>query len=173
MKTVEFMQRQFGNNDNKEKYFSSVYKDGKGNIYSYGHHYPLLFSVGEGYNKLTFRNCAGYSPSTAKHILWAGQADPGAIDVWVSGCNQYSWRNSENVHKVPYILYNSKYYGLNTEEALLKAVFADLEAELVDINKRLAEKKRTNTKVYAALLAERNNCTDRISSVKPYLKGAN
>lgn len=172
MTSAEFIRRQFGNDDGKTKSLSSIYKDQRGNIYSYAHHYPLLFKVGE----LTFINATGYSNTTAKHINWARQAEPGAINVWLSGCNQYSWRNPENVNKVPAILNALAWYGDNdasnykAEARLLIAVFADLEAELVDINKRISEKKRTDTQIYRSLIAERNDCVDRIASVRPYVE---
>lgn len=170
MTSAEFIRKQFGNNDGNEKRLSSIFKDGKGNIYSYGRHYPLLFKVGD----LTFRNCAGYSSTTGKHIGWAGGVDPLTIDVWVSGCNQYTWNNPENSRKVPAILRNSMYSenDAEIEAQLFAAVFADLEAELVDINNRIATKKRTDTQIYRSLITERNDCVDRIASVRPYVKGA-
>lgn len=171
MTSKEFIERQFGNADGKEKSLSSIYKDGKGNIYSYGRHYPLLFKVGD----LVFRNNSGYSNTTAKHIGWAGQAEPGAIDVWLSGCNLYTWNNPENSRKVPAILRNSMYFDetpAEVEAQLLAAVFADLEAELADINERIASKKRTDTQIYKSLMAERMDCVDRIASVRPYVKAA-
>lgn len=166
MTSAEFIQRQFGNDNGESKSLSSIYKDGKGNIYSYGRHYPLLFKVGE----LTFINRLGlgFSNSTAKHINWAAQADRTAISVWLSGCNMYTWNNPENGNKVPALL-SDHVYSDKTKE-LLRAVFADLEAELVDINKRISEKTRTDTKIYAALLEERADCVDRIASVRPYVK---
>ncbi len=174
MTSAEFIKRQFGNDDGKEKSLSSIWKDGKGNIYSYGRHYPLLFTVGG----LTFRNCTGYSNTTAKHINWAGNWNTGeiAIDVWLSGCNLYTWNNPENSGKVPALLNLAKYSDgsdpeadKKIEEAILKAVFADLEAELVDINKRIASKKRTDTAIYKSLIAERSDCVDRIAGVRPYV----
>lgn len=169
MTSREFIQKQFGNNDGKTKSLSSIFKDERGNIYSYGRHYPLLFKVGD----LTFRNNSGYSSTTGKHIGWAGGIDSLAIDVWLSGCNQYTWNNPENSRKVPAILRNSMYFEQMPEDVeaqLLAAVFADLEAELVDINARIGAKSRTDTQIYRSLIAERNDCMDRISSVKPYVK---
>jgi len=148
-----------------------VYADTKGNIFSYGRHYPLLFKA----KGLTFRNCVGYSNTTAKHIGWAGMADPLHIDVWVSGCNQYSWSNSENNGKIPQLL-DAMRYADDTEaleQQIVDQVMTDLDAELIDINNRIASKKRTDTKIYKALLDERWDCLDRIASVRPYTtKGA-
>jgi hypothetical protein len=171
MTTQEFITKNIGVASERDRKCSSVFADHSGNIYSYGYHYPLLFKVGE----LTFRNNTGYSNTTAKHINWAGQADRGAIDVWLSGCNQYSWRNSENAHKVPALLYALEHYatkGVDDKpliEEIMRAVFADLEAELVDINERIASKKRTDTQIYKSLMAERSDCVDRIASVRPYV----
>jgi hypothetical protein len=169
MTSREFIQKQFGNADGKTKTLSSIFKDERGNIYSYGRHYPLLFKVGE----LVFRNNTGYSNTTAKHIGWAGSVEPGAIDVWLSGTNLYTWNNPENSQKVPAILRNSMYFEQMPDDVkaqLLAAVFADLEAELVDINARIGAKTRTDTQIYRSLLAERSDCIDRIASVRPYVK---
>lgn len=161
MTTQEFIQKSAGVPSTKDRHCSSVFADQDGNIYSYGFHYPLLFKVG----RLQFRNCSGYSNTTAKHINWAG--GHGAVDIWVSGCNQYSWRNSENAAKIPHLLYLAK-YGMTPEieKALKKAIKADLRDELKDINNRIASKKRTNTAIYAALITERDNCLARIETVK-------
>ena len=76
MTTREFISRNFGVSGN-EKSCSSVFKDTEGNIYSYGYHYPLLFTV-DGHD---FRNVTGYSNSTSKHIGWSRDVD--AIDVHI------------------------------------------------------------------------------------------
>lgn len=161
MTSREFIQRQFGNADGKEKSLSSIWKDGDGNIYSYGRHYPLLFTV----DGISFRNCTGYSNSTAKHISWAGGF--GATDIWVSGCNQYSWGNSENGAKIPHLLYLA-HYGMTPEikKALKKAVLSDLESERADIQERIDSKKRTDTKVFEALTAEYKDCVMRLNHVQ-------
>lgn len=78
MTSRDFIRKQFDNSDGKEKFLSSIMKDGDGNIYSYGRHYPLLFKL-EG---LTFVNTRGYSATTGRHIAWAKQAaDYQAISV--------------------------------------------------------------------------------------------
>lgn len=157
MTTREFINREFGV-AGQSKSMSSVYKDERGNIYSYGRHYPLLFQVGE----LTFRNVVGYSNTTAKHINWT--RDQGAIDVSLSGCGVYTWNNPGS-NTVPYLLNSGA-----DEATLLRAVFYDLEQELIDIEKRMLSKTRTNTKLYADLLRERIDCIDRIASVRPYVE---
>ena len=160
---ADFIERWHGVADGQERTCSSVFKDGNGNIYSYGYHYPLLFEAGGP----TFRNRVGYSSTTAKHIAWTQGVF--AIDVWVSGCNQYTWRNPENVSKLPHLLYMQRYGGVSDQD-ILQAVLSDLEDELKDINGRIATKKRTNTKIYQSLLEERKDCVDRIGGVRPYVK---
>lgn len=46
-----------------------------GVLYSYGHHYPLMFYVqARDGNRVLFVNTSGYSNTTAKHINWAFSA---------------------------------------------------------------------------------------------------
>jgi len=52
----------------KAKQVASILIERDGTVYSYGYHYPLLFIV----NGLKFRNTAGYSATTGKHISWCG-----------------------------------------------------------------------------------------------------
>lgn len=70
MTTREFIERQYLNGDGKERTESSVVKDGRGWIYSYGYHYPLMFNL-YGYN---FVNTEPWSTTTARHRHWALQA---------------------------------------------------------------------------------------------------
>ena len=134
MTTQEFISRQFGNANGENKSLSSVTKDGNGNIYSYGRHYPLLFEI-DGVN---FVNATGYSNTTAKHINWARQAEPGAVSVWLDGCNLYTWNNPENRDKVPALLSLAQ-YGMTPEikTALKRAILRDLENERADIQDRI------------------------------------
>lgn len=150
MTTQEFITRNFGVSSTKDRQCSSVFADHDGNMYSYGYHYPLLFTVGG----KAFRNVAGYSNSTAKHINWAGGHD--AIDVELTGDNQYSWRNSENAAKVPHLLYMRHAYGgvkdaataKKLDRAILKAIKKDLTAQRDNITETMASKKRQDTQVY-------------------------
>lgn len=157
MTTQEYISRNFGLPSNQHKYFASIAKDINGNIYSYGNHYPLLFKVG---NKV-FRNTAGYSNSTAKHINWAG--GHGAIDVELQGCNQYTWNNQENSNKVPYLLNLAK-YGMSKklERALLKAVLNSLEAQKQQLEEDMASKKRKDTRIYAVMQEQLNRVNRNI-----------
>lgn len=74
MTTREFITARFYLNTNKQS-CSSVTSDSKGNIYSYGYHYPLLFEL----NGKNIRNVRGYSSTTQRHILWSRDVD--AIDI--------------------------------------------------------------------------------------------
>ena len=74
MTTREFINKEFGQSG-RSKDCSSVHKDFDGNIYSYGYHYPLLFTI----NGRNIRNIRGYSNTTARHILWSRDID--AIDI--------------------------------------------------------------------------------------------
>lgn len=166
MTTRDFISNNFGVASTKDRQCSSVFADHDGNIYSYGYHYPLLFTV----DGVTFRNCVGYSNTTAKHISWAG--GQGAVDIWVSGCNQYSWRNPENVNKVPAILYHLNAYSeqdasnYKAVTRLKKAILSDLNDEIVDIYERLSAKKRTDTAIYRSLVAEHQDAVNRLATVK-------
>lgn len=161
MTTAQFISKNFGVASAKDRSCSSVWADHNGNIYSYGYHYPLLFEIGG----LIFRNRTGYSNTTARHIHWASGF--GAIDVWLSGCNMYSWSNAENHDKVPALLRHAwPDMPAATLTALKQAIMADLSAELDNINERIASKKRTNTQVYQMLITERDDCIGRIATVK-------
>lgn len=165
MTTQDFIRRQYGNNDGQTKSLSSVTKDVNGNIYSYASHYPLLFEI-DGVN---FVNATGYSNTTAKHINWARQACPGAIAVWLDGCNQYTWNNPENSQMVPALLSLAK-YGVTPEitRALKKAILRDLENEKANIQDRIDSKKRTDTAIYRSLVDEMQDCVKRLELVKGF-----
>ena len=68
MRTYDFIKDQGLEPRSKQKTVASVFIDPDGTVYSYGYHYPLAFKV----NGLRFRNTAGYSSTTAKHISHAG-----------------------------------------------------------------------------------------------------
>lgn len=168
MTSSEFINKWFGVSDGKSRTLSSIYKDANGTIYSYGHHYPLLFKVGS----LTFRNTSGYSATTGKHINWAGSlAD---FDVQVSGCNPYTWRNSTEFEKLPNLLSLLNYdyepkARENIEQRIIKAVLKDLEAERSEVQAEMAKKKRFDTQVYANLQQRNLTLTSAIAHVKAEL----
>lgn len=166
MTTQEFISRNYGVAAQKDRKCSSVFADYDGNIYSYGRHYPLLFEV-DGVN---FVNATGYSNTTAKHINWARQAEPGAIAVWLDGCNLYTWNNPENRDKVPSILRDMLYADDKTPfvKKLKKAILLDLENERADIQDRINAKKRTDTAVYRSLVTEMQDCIKRLELVKGF-----
>jgi len=76
MTTQEFINKAWNGQTRRDR-CSSVFKDNDNNLYSYGYHYPLLFTIGD----KQIRNVSGYSNSTAKHINWT--RDINAIDVEV------------------------------------------------------------------------------------------
>lgn len=149
MTIQQFIGREFGNNDGKVKQCSSVIKDGEGNIYSYGAHYPLVFKV----FGLNFINTAGYSVSTAKHINWASQAvehygNP-LIDIKLPG----NFRLADHNWK----------YG-DTPKALeyFKTVLVD---QAVELQMKMLKKKRKNTMVYESMRQELNRLQSDIRRV--------
>lgn len=74
MTTRDFITARFYLNTSRTS-CSSVMSDSQGNIYSYGYHYPLLFTL----NGKNIRNVRGYSSTTGRHILWSRDVD--AIDI--------------------------------------------------------------------------------------------
>lgn len=165
MTSREFIQKQFGNADGKSRSLSSVCKDANGQIYSYGYHYPLLFQAGG----LTFRNTGGYSSTTAKHISWCW--DLADIDVKLSGCNQYAWRNSENSRKVPYLLHARATFADGiTDNQILAAVLNDLIDERTEIKTQMDSKKRKDTNIYRTLAGELLTVSQSMRRVEGALK---
>lgn len=164
MTSREFIERQLGNADGKTRELSSIYKDGNGQIYSYYHHYPLVFQAAG----LTFVNTRGYSSTTGKHISWAWRAAGyNSIGVELSGCNQYSYRNPENKRKVANMLYeNANGYGKHSDRQILRAVLRDLKTELAGIDKDMSAKTRKDTMTYAMLVDKHNQVRGYIARVE-------
>jgi len=158
MTTREWINKNFGK-EGESKYFSSVAKDRKGNIYSYGSHYPLLFKVGG----KVFRNTGGYSNSTAKHINWTYDVE--AINVELRGCNQYTWNNSENSDKVPALLRDNGYYNADNDKQILKAIKADLKASQKQLKEQMQAKKRKDTQVYGWLKTQLNRVESSLAQI--------
>lgn len=131
MTSREFIERQFGVDNGKERWCSSIYKDSYGNIFSYGKHYPLLFKIaGE-----AFVNDSGYSVTTAKHIGWAKQAtDYRAINVELDR---------------PAIQIINDWYS--TDEDKIRAVTRCLREQLERLQREAQSKKRKDTWVYENL----------------------
>ena len=126
MTSRDFIHKYFGVDDGKQRTCGNIIKDERGNIYSYGWHYPLLFKI----NGLVFRNVRGYSNSTAKHIAWAYRDD--AIDVSV---NLYGY-----------------YSGPIAGGILLRNITEWLSQEIQSISNVMATKKRHNTRIYKSLM---------------------
>lgn len=163
MTTQEFINKNYNTKANKERKCSSVYADNSGNIFSYGRHYPLLFTV----KGLTFRNTRGYSNTTAKHILWAGGHN--AIDVKLSGCNLYTWNNPESMDKVPKLLSlfvpSFANQGI-TENDIMHAILSDLETERAELIEAMESKTRTDTQVFKALQSQYEKVLKSIITVE-------
>jgi hypothetical protein len=138
MTTQEFIARTFNTTSDRERHCSSVFTDHNGTVYSYGYHYPLAFNV----DGLNFINARGYSSSTGRHISWAKRAIGNYIEVWLPR-PEYGQRG----------------------EYTLDDVMRALQAERLDIERRMSECKRKNTKKYARLVAEHEDVQARILRV--------
>lgn len=124
MTTADFIAKTFNVTANRERRCSSVFTDYDGNVYSYGYHYPLLFTI-EG---LTFINTSGYSSTTSKHIIWAKRAVG------------YSYIGVElNGARLP---------------LTLDDIEAKLGAKVVELKTEMDGKKRKDTQVYKYLEEE-------------------
>lgn len=147
MTTQEFISKQFGNANGKAGHCSSVIKDGKGNIFSYGSHYPLLFKIGD----KVFINTAGYSNTTSRHIAYAWRAvNYQAIEVKLGykTANAYTGRNND-----AYIIAAS----YTTDEEKLAVIRAAQKRELDDLAEQLDAKKRRDTWVFSNLQRQHYN----------------
>ena len=125
MNTKDFIKLNF-NNSIGIKRCSSVMSN-NGAIFSYGYHYPLLFRV----NGLNFRNTAGYSSTTLRHISWTRDIE--AVDVKL---------DSEAVRVI-----NSGASDIDK----LRAIKRCLNIELEEYKKQMESKKIKTTKIYAGL----------------------
>lgn len=128
MTTQDFIAKTYGTTSDRERRCSSVFADYRGNVYSYGYHYPLVFNV----DGLDFVNCTGYSSTTAKHIAWAKRAVPNAIEVWLPPRTFFDGAVDYN----------------------LDDMISALHSEERDIVRRMRATKRKNTAKYQALCAE-------------------
>lgn len=135
MTTRDFIARTYNTTATRDRQCSSVFTDYDGNVYSYGYHYPLLFNIGG----LDFINVQGYSSTTARHIHWARQAEPYAIEVELRGA------------RLP---------------LTLDDIEAKLGARVVELKQQLDSKKRKNTQVYASLEHEFNKVLANYHTVK-------
>lgn len=141
MTTRDFIKKTYGTPGTRERFCSSVFTDERGNVYSYGRHYPLLFKVGG----LDFVNTTGYSNTTAKHINWA--------------------RSATNYTAIPVKLNGLKY----PEDFTLADMLTLLKSELNSIIIDMASKKRKDTRVYEMLDDKLARVTEYIKRVKAVL----
>lgn len=145
MTTRDFIARWHGVKDGTERWCSSVFKNGRGDIFSYGYHYPLLFEVAGQW----FINDAGYSNTTARHIYWAKQAlGYSATPVKLNGSQARVIANN------------------NSTTDKLTAVRQALHEEHGQLRRDMLSKKRRDTKVYAHLRAELARVTKAINEVE-------
>lgn len=168
MTSREFIQRWYGVKTDQPKSISSIYKSPRGDIFSYGAHYPLLFRAGG----LNFRNTAGYSATTAKHLSWCW--DMANVNVELRGCNMYSWRNREYAGSVPQLLDTLRYCDTDreiakVERAILKSVMADLQATIKQLNDDMASKKRKDTQIYQSMADQLERVQNSYATVKAVL----
>ena len=121
MTTRDFIAKTYNTTATRERRCSSVFTDYDGNVYSYGYHYPLLFTI-EG---LTFINTSGYSSTTIRHIAWAKRAVG------------YSYIGVElNGARLP---------------LTLDDIEAKLGAKVVELKSEMDSKKRKDTQVYRSI----------------------
>lgn len=139
MTSREFIQRQFGNNDGKEKWCSSILKAANGDIYSYGYHYPLLFTI----NGQVFRNVRGYSVTTAKHIGWCYGF--GALSIEVDTFSNFNYLD---------------------DDQKLHAIYVTMGKKAENLRKQLESKKRKDTQIYESLEAQLNDTIFALDKVR-------
>jgi hypothetical protein len=145
MTTQEFINKNFGVSSTKDRHCSSVIADNNGNIYSYGYHYPLLFTI----NGKTFRNVAGYSNTTAKHISWCYNWD--SIDVELD-------RQAVSAVGDAIRYENETEYALNEIKRCLEVQNSRIKAEM-------QAKKRKDTQVYRQLFQQFNRVQANLAQV--------
>lgn len=139
MTNLEFIEKEFYNPSRLEKTHGSLFRDSDGNIYSYGYHYPLLFTATDN-DTLVFINTTGYSNTTARHIHHAWKAvDYKAIGVKLNG---------------------ERHHNLT-----LSRVKELLQKERDGIVKEMQSKKRKNTEVYRQLFRALNTVDGYIQQV--------
>lgn len=122
MTTREFINKVF-RGETTVRNCASVFADSNGDLYSYGYHYPLLFTVGG----KVIRNTRGYSSSTDRHIQWT--RDINAIDIRTPGIFRLTG---------------------DASEIMLKLVQGQ-SSYIRDIQDKMASKKRKNTAIYRML----------------------
>lgn len=143
MTNLEFIRKEFYSKSNKEKKRGSLFRDGAGNIYSYGYHYPLLFTIGN--SSLVFINVTGYSQTTSRHITHAKRA-------------------------VGYEYVAINLDGKRLNELTLSSALELLELEASQYKEEMKTKKRKDTKTYDWLEEKLSDVELRIAKVKDELR---
>ena len=142
MKTREFINKHFGQETSEEIKFGSIIKDCNGDMYSYGYHYPLIFTV----QGLNFRNVHGYSNTTAAHIAWTRDIEALDIDLPKT-------RESYN--------YSTSLREFQTLESIANVYRDQIHAK----NLELQAKKRKDTNIYKWLENELKQLQDNYNKV--------
>lgn len=141
MTNGEFIEKAFYNQTKKREH-GNLFSDSKGNIYSYGYHYPLLFTASDN-DSLAFVNTTGYSNSTSKHIGHAHAAtNYTAIAVELNGAS----------------------LPLTLDE-----IHSKLGAMVVELKSEMDKKKRKDTQVYSYLQSRFDRALENYNKVKEYL----
>ena len=143
MTTQDFIAKNIGKTPKQDRFCSSVFQSTRGDFYSYGYHYPLLFKVGAYW----FINTQGYSSSTGKHIGWA----KGAIDY--------------KYHAVKLTRY-STYNIAHVKNYTIETITAELTSELNGYKTRLKALSKRAWRQREYLLAD-------IAKVKQTIKAIN
>lgn len=141
MNNGTFIEKAFYNQTKKTSH-GNLFTDSKGNIYSYGGHYPLLFTASDN-DSLAFVNTTGYSNSTSKHIGHAFAAtNYTAIPVELNGA------------RLP----------LTLDDITIR-----LGVMVVEIKSEMDKKVRKDTKVYSYLQSRFDRALENYNKVKEYL----
>ena len=122
----------------------NLFKDSNNNIYSYGYHYPLLFTADDN-TRLVFINTTGYSNSTSKHI----QKAKSAVDYKYIAIEL----NGRHLHP-----------GF-----MLKDALQILSKKLADLKVLADSKKRKNTQVYNFIQNDIEEVTGYINKINESL----
>lgn len=141
MTTRDFIRKNFTVVAGDTRHCSSVIADSHGNIYSYGPHYPLLFTAGG----LKFRNVRGYSATTGKHIGWAWDLADYDI-IWPAGRDIRYYDDKQRL------------------ETIAEVLLADIEGRTMDILKH-----RNGTSVQEYRIDVVNSRTEALYAVRAKL----
>jgi len=142
MNNTTFIEKAFYGNTKKVSH-GNLFKDSENNIYSYGYHYPLLFTASDNQH-FAFVNTTGYSNSTSKHIGKAKMAvgNDRLICVELDGA------------RLP---------------LTIDAIHTMLGAKVVELKALMDSKKRKDTQVYRMLSMDYERVLTDYNKVKGQL----